>query len=130
MTRRLRVLVAEDDTSIQRVTEVILKDLGCEVFVASTGQEALDRARSRPRMVVVEIILPDASGLEICRKIHRMCPRAPILLLSGKGPSLLAQSVESSKEIARGYGASDFLTKPFEIAELRDWFTRWIEEIR
>ena len=111
MTARRRVLVCDDEHQILRALRVILRDAGFEVVPAATAQEALDAAAVRPPdAAIIDLILPDGDGIEVCRSI-REWSEMPILVLSAVGE-------ESEKVRALDAGADDYVTKPFGPSEL------------
>ena len=80
-----RVLVCDDETQILRALRVILRDAGFEVITAQTAEEALDAAALRaPDAAILDLILPDGNGIEVCRSI-REWSQMPILVLSAVG---------------------------------------------
>jgi DNA-binding response OmpR family regulator len=85
---------------------VILRDAGFEAMPASTGEEALDLAAvSHPEAAIVDLVLPDIDGVELCRRL-REWTQIPILVLSAVGD-------EDAKVRALAAGADDYVTKPF-----------------
>jgi two-component system, OmpR family, KDP operon response regulator KdpE len=111
MSERSRVLVCDDEPQILRALKVILRDAGFEVIEAATMQEALDRAAVRPPdAAIVDLMLPDGSGIELCRSL-REWSTMPILVLSAIGD-------EDAKVQALDAGADDYVTKPFGTREL------------
>jgi two-component system KDP operon response regulator KdpE len=106
-----RVLVVDDEPNIRRALRVWLGEHGYEVQLAATGEEALDLAALEPPdVIILDLILPDISGLEVCRSL-RDWSQAPIIVLSAKGE-------EHDKIEALDLGADDYLTKPFGMGEL------------
>jgi two-component system KDP operon response regulator KdpE len=106
-----RVLVVDDETQILRAQRVILRDAGFEVVTAQTAAEALDAASLRaPEAAIVDLILPDGNGIDVCRSI-REWSEMPILVLSAVGE-------EREKVRALDAGADDYVTKPFGPDEL------------
>jgi signal transduction histidine kinase len=114
--RAARVMIAEDDGSTASVLETLLGRVGYEVAVASDGAEALRMLDEGPTpdILLLDWMLPEASGLEICRRVReRWDPiMLPVLMVTAKTD---AESISS----AFSAGASDYLTKPFLGAELR-----------
>jgi DNA-binding response OmpR family regulator len=105
------VLVVEDETSIASFVALYLKNAGYRVQTAGTGQEALDGiGRERPDLVVLDLMLPDLDGIEVCRRIRRTSD-LPILMLT-------ARDEDVDKIIGLEVGADDYLTKPFNPREL------------
>jgi two-component system KDP operon response regulator KdpE len=106
-----RVLVVDDEPQILRGLKVVLRQAGFEVDTAATKSEALDRVAVRPpEMLVLDLILPDGSGVEVCEEV-RGWSQLPIIVLSAVGD-------EREKVRALDAGADDYLTKPFGTDEL------------
>jgi two-component system, OmpR family, KDP operon response regulator KdpE len=106
-----RILVCDDDPQIQRALRLVLREAGYEVLVTGTGEEALDRAALvGPHAAIVDLMLPDLHGLEVCRQL-RGWSDMPILVLSALGE-------EAIKIEALEHGADDYVTKPFGPGEL------------
>jgi two-component system KDP operon response regulator KdpE len=106
-----RILVCDDDPQIRRALSLILRDAGYEVLIASSADEALDRAAvAGPHLAIVDLLLPDRHGMELCRRL-REWSEMPILVLS-------AISDEQTKIDALHLGADDYVTKPFGPGEL------------
>jgi two-component system, OmpR family, KDP operon response regulator KdpE len=106
-----RILVCDDDPQIRRALSLVLRDAGYEVLAAATGEEALDRAAlSGPHAAVVDLMLPDMHGIEVCRRLREWSD-VPILVLSALGE-------EAIKIEALEHGADDYVTKPFGPGEL------------
>jgi two-component system, OmpR family, KDP operon response regulator KdpE len=108
---RLRVLVCDDEPQILRALRVILREAGFEVLPAATAREALDSAAlQRPDAAIVDLVLPDGDGVEVCRSL-REWTEMPIVVLSAVGE-------ETEKVRALNAGADDYVTKPFGPSEL------------
>jgi len=108
---RPRVLVVDDERQILRALKVILREAGYDVIEAATMEEALDRAAVRPPdAAIVDLMLPDGSGVELSRRL-REWTSMPILVLSAVGE-------EDAKVEALEAGADDYVTKPFGPREL------------
>jgi len=106
-----RILVVDDEPQILRALETTLRGAGYEVDAAATGEAALTLAAARPPdAVVLDLVLPDRSGMEVCRELRTWSP-APILMLSVVGD-------EAEKVAALDAGADDYVTKPFGLDEL------------
>jgi two-component system KDP operon response regulator KdpE len=111
MTRTPRILLVDDDVSIQRAVAPLLRSRGYHVDVACTGAEALAAVTATaPDLIVLDLGLPDLEGAEVCRRM-RTLTRAPIVILS-------ARSGEAEKVAALDIGADDYVTKPFGPEEL------------
>ena len=111
MTRAARILLVDDESSIQRAVAPLLRSRGYEVDVAGTGADAIRIASEHPPdLVVLDLGLPDIEGTEVCRRI-RGESKAPIIVLSARGH-------ESDKVAVLDLGADDYVTKPFGPEEL------------
>ncbi|MGZ4372045.1 MAG: response regulator, partial [Gaiellaceae bacterium] len=100
-----RVLIVDDEPQILRALEMKLRSAGYTVETASTAQEALMKASMRPpEAVILDVLLPDGRGTEVCRELRRWST-APILVLSAVGE-------EKEKIEALDAGADDYVTKP------------------
>jgi two-component system, OmpR family, KDP operon response regulator KdpE len=108
---RPQVLVCDDEQQILRALRVILRDAGFEALPASTVQEALDLAAvHRPDAGIIDLLLPDGDGAELCRRL-REWSEMPLIVLS-------AVEDEDAKVRALAAGADDYVTKPFGPREL------------
>ncbi len=108
---RPRVLVVDDEPQILRALGTTLRGAGYEVETAACAEDALARAAARPpEAVILDLVLPDRSGVEVCRSL-REWTQAPVIVLSVVGE-------EREKVAALDAGADDYVTKPFGIDEL------------
>jgi two-component system, OmpR family, KDP operon response regulator KdpE len=111
LTDRPRVLVCDDEPQILRALRVLLRDGGYDVDAAASAEEALDHAAVRPPdAAIIDLVLPDGSGIDVCRQL-REWSEMPIIVLSAIGE-------EDQKVLALEAGADDYLTKPFSPREL------------
>jgi two-component system KDP operon response regulator KdpE len=109
--RGRRILVCDDEPQILRALRVILREAGFEAVPAETAGEALDRvAVHPPDAAILDLVLPDGDGVEVCREIRRWSAM-PIIVLSAVGD-------EDAKVRALEAGADDYVTKPFGAREL------------
>ncbi len=105
------VLVCDDEPQILRALKVVLREAGFEAIGAETAREALDAAAvRRPDAAIVDLVLPDGDGVEVCAQL-RSWSEMPILVLSAVGE-------EEQKVRALEAGADDYVTKPFGPREL------------
>jgi two-component system, OmpR family, KDP operon response regulator KdpE len=105
------VLVVDDEPQILRALDTALRAAGYRVETAATGGAALTQAAVRPPdAIVLDLVLPDMSGTDVCREL-RGWSQAPVLVLSAVGE-------ERAKVAALDAGADDYVTKPFGIDEL------------
>ena len=110
-----RILVVEDDTDISNMLRIYFTSQGYEVVVTPRGGEALDRCRQQlPHVIVLDIMLPDIDGYEVCSRLRTNLRTSHIPII------FLTQKDERSDKIAGlELGADDYITKPFDIEELR-----------
>jgi len=106
------ILIIEDEPSVADALRLILEDEGHRVLTAGTGRGGLELARAeRPRLVITDLLLPDASGLELLAALGGEQPHLPVILITSHGtPEIFAQ--------ARQAGAVAVLPKPFAPADL------------
>jgi two-component system KDP operon response regulator KdpE len=105
------ILVTDDEEPIRRTLKTILTARNYEVTLASSGEEAIERAIQRPPdLVILDLAMPGVDGLHVCQAL-RTWMTAPILILS-------VREGESDKVSALDLGADDYLTKPFSASEL------------
>lgn len=109
-----RILVVDDEPHIRRVLSSILGNQGYEVRTARDGQEGLNALEgTETDLVILDLMMPGASGLEILSKIRASADHAetPVIILTAKGQ-------DTDREAAMAGGADDFLTKPFSPKKL------------
>ena len=105
------ILVVEDESSIASFVSLYLKNAGYGVKTAATGGEALTQAAAQePALIVLDLMLPDIDGIEVCKRIRQRSD-VPILMLT-------ARDEDVDKIIGLEVGADDYLTKPFNPREL------------
>jgi len=105
------ILVVEDESSIASFVSLYLRNAGYAVRTAATGSEALsEAAANEPALVVLDLMLPDIDGIEVCKRL-RQGSDVPILMLT-------ARDEDVDKIIGLEVGADDYLTKPFNPREL------------
>jgi len=106
-----KILVIDDDTSLNRALRLGLQASGYDVTTASTGEHGISQtAVTSPDVVVLDMGLPDMDGIQVCRTI-RSWSDVPIIVLSATGS-------ENRKVAALDAGANDYVTKPFSMPEL------------
>ena len=108
-----KVLILEDEVNIRSFVVINLKRAGYDAIEAGTGQEALDRLRENPDIgvAILDIMLPDIDGFEVCRRIRANNKQIGIIMLT-------ARTQEMDKVTGLMTGADDYVTKPFSPAEL------------
>jgi len=105
------ILVVDDEPSITSALTVILQRAGYETAVAATGAEALAQLAARPDLVILDIMLPDTDGYQVCQTIRQQPSYIPILMLT-------ARDTLPDKVLGLELGADAYLTKPFAPGEL------------
>jgi two-component system KDP operon response regulator KdpE len=106
-----RVLVVDDEPQFLRALQTNLRGAGYDVTTATTAEEALSTAALKPpEAIILDLLLPDRRGTDVCRELRRWTD-APIILVSAVGD-------EAEKIAALDAGADDYVTKPFAIGEL------------
>lgn len=107
-----KILLVEDEADLRNALCTLLEDAGYRVLSAGCGMEALELLSKGPSLVILDIMLPDFSGFEVSRRIRQDCGcNVPILFLS---------ALDSFSDKEKGFlaGGDDYLTKPFDSAEL------------
>ena len=115
MKRRERLLIVEDNEEVAMVLKARLEQDGYETHTEGTGKAALSYAvENPPNLVVLDVGLPDVSGLQVAKQLRKMCLPwdVPILMLTGRD-----QPVDKLYGFA--HGADSYLTKPYDPSELR-----------
>lgn len=109
-----KILVVDDEPEAVELVEFNLKQAGFEIVTAADGEEALKKARSlQPALVVLDLMLPEVDGLEVCKLLRRDAAtvKIPILMLT-------ARAAEIDRVLGLELGADDYVTKPFSPREL------------
>ena len=107
-----RVLVVDDETSINELLATALRYEGFDVTIADSGTSALAAvAEQRPNLIVLDVMLPDFDGFEVARRLRRDGQDVPVLFLTAR---------DTTEDKVRGLtiGGDDYVTKPFSLAEL------------
>ncbi len=121
-----RVLVIEDEENILLSLQFVLERAGYQVHSARTGQEGLCAIRrDRPDLVILDLMLPDISGYEVCQQARRDPSLAamPILVLT-------ARAQEAEREKGLDVGATEYVTKPFRVSDLLARVSRLLDSPR
>src|SRR2546430_1398877 len=110
--KRARILIVEDEPAMVAGLRDNFEYEGYEVISAGDGVEGLDRALSEnPDLVVLDVMMPRMSGLDVCKQLKIKQPALPIIMLTARGQ-------EIDKVVGLELGADDYVTKPFSIREL------------
>jgi two-component system response regulator RegX3 len=107
---RRTILLVEDETSITEPLAEALRSEGFETRIAGTVAEALELARTAPDLVLLDVMLPDGSGFDVCREL-RQRSRVPIIMLTARGE-------EADRVVGLELGADDYVVKPFSAREV------------
>src|SRR2546430_3608599 len=111
-SRKTRILIVEDEPAMVAGLRDNFEYEGYEVISAVDGVEGLDRALSEnPDLVVLDVMMPRMSGLDVCKQLKVKQPSLPIIMLTARGQ-------EIDKVVGLELGADDYVTKPFSIREL------------
>jgi len=109
---KIKILVVEDDPHILLGLEEVLKSEGYDVASCNRGDAAVQAvAKHQPALIVLDVMLPGASGYDICKQLRAKKNSTPILMLTAKGQ-------EVDKVVGLDLGADDYVTKPFGVREL------------
>jgi two-component system, OmpR family, response regulator MprA len=109
----MRVLVVDDDRALRDALRRALTLGGYDVVAAEGGREGLERVRSsRPDVVVLDLLMPDVDGIEVCHRLRADGDRTPILMLT-------ARDAVDDRIAGLDAGADDYLVKPFDVEELK-----------
>jgi len=113
MEASVRILLVDDEQAVQTLLTYPLRRDGYEVVSAANGREALDRfAEQRFDLVVLDVMLPNLDGIEVCRRLRSSRSQVPIIMLT-------ARDDEMDKVLGLEMGADDYITKPFSVREFR-----------
>jgi DNA-binding response OmpR family regulator len=112
MKLKSRILIVEDEAPLAAGLSDLLAGEGYQPVLAADGRQALELFRRRkPELVLLDVMLPEKSGYEVCREIRLEDPRVPILMLTAKGQEL-------DRIAGLELGADDYIVKPFGVGEL------------
>jgi two-component system, OmpR family, response regulator len=107
-----QVLVVDDEPNIRELVQVALKFHGCSVSTARSGREALRQAEAvRPDLIVLDVMLPDLDGFEVCRRLRAAGNEVPVIFLT-------ARDTSSDTVTGLAIGGDDYVTKPFSVEAL------------
>ena len=106
------ILIADDDRDILSIIETILQEDGYQTLTASDGEQAVMLVQTHAvQLLILDIMMPKMNGWEVCREI-RESSKVPIIMLTAKGDDM-------DKILGLEYGADDYITKPFNILEVK-----------
>ena len=114
MNKKTSILIVDDEPTILDVYSAVLRKEGYEVWQATTGQECLQVVRERrPDLVLLDVMLPDFNGMEVCRQIKADAALADVFVVLASGTATSAARKVDGLDV----GADDYLTKPLAMAE-------------
>ncbi len=109
-----KILVVDDDPQVHKMLSTVLTVKNCQVDYAPDGFSALNQIElNSPDLVVLDIMMPEMSGIELCRKIRENTKNKKVLILM-----LSAKDSQSDRITGLQYGADDYVTKPFHVSTL------------
>jgi two-component system, OmpR family, response regulator len=107
-----QVLVVDDEPNIRELVQVALKFHGCSVSTAASGREAIRQAEAdKPDLIVLDVMLPDMDGFEVCRRLRTAGNEVPVIFLT-------ARDTSSDTVTGLAIGGDDYVTKPFSVEAL------------
>jgi two-component system OmpR family response regulator len=107
-----QVLVVDDEPNIRELVQVALKFHGCAVSTAAGGMDAIRQAKAlRPDLIVLDVVMPDLDGFEVCRRLRAMGNEVPVIFLT-------ARDTSSDTVTGLALGGDDYVTKPFSVEAL------------
>ena len=107
-----RLLLVDDEENLRSMLDAALRHSGFDVVPVATGRAALDAVKTeRPALIVLDVMLPDIDGFEVCRRLRTEGDRTPVLFLTAR---------DATEDAVRGLtlGGDDYLVKPFSLEEL------------
>ncbi|GGH69279.1 response regulator transcription factor [Paenibacillus silvae] len=110
MNNSKQILIADDNSEIREIVRILLESENYEVIEAVDGQDAVDKVTEETDLIILDMMMPNKSGLKACLEIREKTS-APILFLTAK-------TQDSDKQLAFSSGSDDFLSKPFSYTEL------------
>jgi DNA-binding NtrC family response regulator len=117
-----KILVVDDDQAVRKMLSLLLEST-CEVLLASSGEEGLRLvAAERPRLMLLDLVMPGMGGLEVLTAARAISPAMTVIMLTGKTDMDLARK-------ALELGAVEFVTKPFDMASLKEKVGRSLETL-
>jgi len=107
-----RVLVVDDEPNIRELVQVALNFHGCAVTTGATGEDALQLAHAYdPDLIVLDVLLPDIDGFEVCRRLRSVANNVPVIFLT-------ARDATADTVTGLTIGGDDYITKPFSVEAL------------
>ena len=117
-----QMLVVDDERDICECLKDFFSARGFEVACAFSGEEALQRLSQHPAdVILLDLLLPGLSGLEVLKRVKRLLPTARVIIVTALDQGDL-------REKARRYGAADYITKPFDLAQ-STWYVAFVDHV-
>ncbi|RPH80707.1 MAG: response regulator [Nitrospiraceae bacterium] len=115
-----KLLVIDDEESIRNLLDTLLRRKGYDVVLAESGPKGLDLfRRERPDVIVLDLKMPEMTGLEVLQQIRSLDPKKPVIILTGAGTAEAEQQV-------RALGVTEFIEKEFSLHRLGDALKRFL----
>ena len=106
------ILIIDDDPEISELLETFLRQNGSDVVLESNAEKGLAQARKNEfDIILLDIMLPDSTGVDALRNMHKVAPQTPIIMITG------GNDLDLAKECLK-LGAADYITKPFDFEYL------------
>jgi nitrogen regulation protein NR(I) len=116
-----KVLLIDDDRSMRHLIAGTLKHMDAELIVATTGEEGIAQLEAQqPDVVLLDVMLPDISGIDACQRLHKLAPKVPVIFVTAGGTSDTA--IEAMK-----LGAFDYLLKPLDLSRVQELVAQALE---
>ncbi len=114
IARQKKIILIEDNSSIVEILELLLKESGFDIIIATSGEEGLKKVKQEsPDLIILDLMLPGLPGEEVCRQIRKdeKLGSIPIIMLTAK-------SLDVDEVVGMVIGANYYMTKPFDVDEL------------
>lgn len=107
------VLIIDDNPEFLNLMTHFMKENGCSVITGKNAEEGMAQVRAcKVEVIILDIMLPDGNGVDVLKSVHKIIPRVPVIMLTGKN------DIETATECMRN-GAVDYITKPVDFEYLR-----------
>jgi DNA-binding response OmpR family regulator len=126
MSKKISVLIIDDEEDVRRVVELNLRADGFEVYTASSGRSGIESARkNKPKLILLDVMMPGMSGLEVLMELKwdKKLMKIPVIMLTAK-------STVGDMDHAFNRRADGYITKPFDGATMGDTIKKKIEDIK
>jgi DNA-binding response OmpR family regulator len=126
MSKKISVLIIDDEEDVRRVVELNLRADGFEVYTASSGKSGIEVARkNKPKLILLDVMMPGMSGLEVLMELKwdKKLMKIPVIMLTAK-------STVGDMDHAFNRRADGYITKPFEGATMGDTIKKKLEDVK